>query len=684
MALKSSVPMGVCRLAALVSLLAACGGELPGSPEDSPLADAAASPDAVASPDAPTPATTDTPPASTDAPTQGPSDRDAAPSDRPVAADAGTAGPSCASAPALSAPENSANAGYAFTLRGVVAQHSTTPQGCFWRAGYAVTARFVSPVSARWRLGARTQGIRYLGVLDGCREDAVGERLRCASTRVAPTSPLDPPSISTDITLRAGQSVTLVANCAEDSTGCTAELFAVRIEDRGCFEADTPCEAGLACVSALVNNTWRGRCVPGTAPQLSDVRVFNVGVMTATAMDPDGDAREVVAELLDARGAIAPHRGNPRLETMLPSSGGGISLRLSVGRGYMFPESAVRARVWLRDGAGLESTRVEVPIEAPTVLAAGAPCVVHTSDPLTHIAECGPGTRCLGGAFTPRCLPQTAPTVSRMAAWFDAVERTLSMDIEAHDPDHDINAAEILYLDAQGQELPGQSFSPYSSHRNIGARREGVYGLDERALPNGTARIRVRVGDSFGLWSPWTELTPTPAALVETGGRCDPGSTARMRCESGVAYCVPRVGDEFGRCEIPDPACPRYWNPARWALPATPGTYSVTGGPTTWSTPRPTCLTSRDRTGAEYEFVAPTAGTYRFVLEGPAGATFYALSLRAACGGPDETNELACRAADGTAGRAEIVRALTLGERVMMVATTTGSGLTYRLSVTVP
>jgi len=678
MALKSSVPLRVCLLAALGSFLVACGGELPIAPEDGP------SPDAAVAADAPTPATPDAPAASTDAPSPSRSDGAVAPSDRPVSTDASTTPPLCASAPELSAPANSTSAGQAFVLRGVVAQHATTPQGCFWRAGYAVTTRFVSPVAARWRIGARTQGIRYLGVADGCGADGPGERLRCASTRVAPTSPLDAPSIATDITLRAGQSVTVVANCAEDATGCTAELFATQIEDRGCFETDTPCAAGLACVWSTENRVSRGRCVPGTAPRLSDVRLFNVGVMTATVVDPDNDPREVLAELLDARGDIVEHRGLPRLEAALPQNGGSVSMRLSLGRGYTLPENAVRARVWLRDGAGLESARVEVPIEAPTVLAAGAICVFRTSDPITHIAECGPGTRCLGGAVTPRCLPQTAPTVSRMAAWFDATERALSVDIDATDPDHDISAAEIVFLDAMGRELPGQSFQPYSSHRSLAARREGVFGLDERAVPTDTVRVRLRVGDSFGLWSAWTELTPTPTTRVETGGRCDPTSTARIRCVPGVAYCVPRVGEEQGRCEAPDAACPRHWNATRWALPATAGTYTTTGVSITWSTPRLTCHTPRDRGGTEYEFVAPTAGTYRFVLEGPDGASHYALALRAACGGPEANAELACAVADGTLGRAEIVRTLSAGEPVMIVVSASGASLVHRLSVTVP
>lgn|GEM_PF-5588653 len=40
-------------------------------------------------------------------------------------------------------------------------------------------------------------------------------------------------------------------------------------------------------------------------------------------------------------------------------------------------------------------------------------------------------------------------------------------------------------------------------------------------------RIRLRVGDAFGLWSPWTELTPTPAATVAARPPCDPDSRAR-------------------------------------------------------------------------------------------------------------------------------------------------------------
>lgn len=665
-------------LAALASVLVACGAEPPVTSDGTPSGDAAVSTDAQA------PATDDAPRAAADVPTQHTADAGAVPSDHPLGADASAPPPSCAAAPELIAPTNGSRDGRAFTLRGVTSRYSTSPQGCFWGAGSAVTARFVSPVGARWRLGARSASNGYFSAHDGCRGDAPGERLRCESTRVAPGSPLEAPSVSTAMTLRAGQAITLVLNCSSGTMECAADLFAEQIPDRGCFETDTPCEAGDACVWVYENNASRGRCVPGTAPSLRDVRVFNVGVMTATVTDPDGDHRQVFAELLDARGAIILQRGSPSFEGELQSLGRSIAVRLAIGRGYTFPAEALRARVWLRDGAGLESERVEVPVEAPTLLPAGAACVIHTSDPLTQIAACGPGTRCLGGESAPRCLPQTAPAVTRVAAWFDPVERAMVVDIDASDPDHDISTAEIVFLDAQGSELPGQSFSPYSSRRGLLTRREGVFGLDERGVPNGTARVRLRTGDSFGLWSAWSEVTPTPSTVVETGGRCDPESTARMRCESGVAYCVPRVGDAFGRCERPDPSCPRYWNAARWALPATAGTYSVTGSALTWSTPSVTCMASRDRNGVEYEFVAPVSGSYRFVLEGPPGVTHYSLALRDACGGPELVSELACGAANGAAGRAELVRTLTAGDAVMIVVSSAGAGLQHRLSVTVP
>lgn len=673
MAPNSNLPA---RLAVLASVLVACGAEPPVTPDNTPSGDAAVSADAQA------PATDDAPRA--DVPTRHTRDGGVVTSDAPLAADASAPIPSCTAAPELSAPTNGSRDGRAFTLRGVASRYSASPQGCFWDAGSAVTARFVSPVDARWRLGARSASNGYFSAHDGCRGDAPGERLRCESTRVAPASPLEAPSVSTAMTLRAGQAITLVLHCGSGATGCAADLFAEQIPDRGCFETDTPCATGDACVWVYENSAARGRCVPGTAPSLRDVRVFNVGVMTATVTDPDRDHRQVFAELLDARGAVILQRGSPSFEGDLQSLGASVAVRLSIGRGYTFPAEALRARVWLRDGAGLESERVEVPVEAPTVLPTGAACVVHTSDPLTQTSTCGPGARCLGGETVPRCLSQTAPAVTRIAAWLDPVERAMAVDVDASDPDHDISVAEIVFLDAQGSELPGQSFSPYSSHRGLLTRRAGVFGLDERGVPSGTTRFRLRAGDSFGLWSAWSEVTPTPAAVVETGGRCDPASTARTRCEPGVAYCVPRVGDAFGRCERPDPSCPRYWNAARWSLPATAGTYAVTGGALTWSTPRVTCLASRDRNGVEYEFVAPVTGSYRFVLEGPPGAAYYTLALRDACGGPELDSELSCGAADGAAGRAELVRTLTAGDPVMLVVSSSGAGLPHRLSVTVP
>lgn len=645
------------RTVVLASLLVACGGPLPEATRE-----------ARYEPDTP-PALSVPPPAP---------DASLPPSDHPavIEADATTR---CESAPELSAPENESRERGAFVLRGLSSRSFETAQGCYWRGGHAILARFVAPRAGRWRMGVQGVAIRYLSVNDGCE----GERLRCESNLVRAENPLDAPSLSTAITLRAGQALSLVVTCARDDMSCAADLFAQRVEDRGCFETDTPCEPGLACVWTYENNTARGRCTPGTAPRLRDVRVYSVGAMSASAVDPDGDHRRVFAELLDARGEITPLRGDRTLEGEVEGQGATTAVRWLLGRGYPMPDDAVRARVWLRDGAGLESERVEVPIEAPTELAEGQSCVLATSDPFTQITVCEAGTRCLTDGSVARCIRQRAPTLPRAAAWYDATERALSIDLDATDPDQDIRAAQIEFLDAQGVSLPGQSFAPYSSWRYLAERPDGQYRLDERAVPAGMVRVRVRVGDTFGLWSAWLEVVPTSSTTVAPGDRCDPTSTARVRCELGVAGCVPRVGEELGRCEAYERSCPRYWNASRWILSAA-GTYSVSGAPLSWSTPTVSCLQPRSRVGTEYELVAPRAGTYRFVLEGPEGFGGYSLALRDACGGPDLSAEHACRAADESSRRAEITRELAAGERVMMVVTAGGSGVRYRLSVTVP
>jgi hypothetical protein len=358
--------------------------------------------------------------------------------------------------------------------------------------------------------------------------------------------------------------------------------------------------------------------------------------------------------------------------------------RWLLGSGYPMPDTAVRARLWLRDGAGLESARVEVPIEAPTVLAEGALCVARPSDPFTHITVCAARTLCLGDGATARCLAQRAPTLTRAAAWHDPIERVLSIDLEAYDPDHDIDRAEVDFLDAEGRSLPGESFRPHSAWRNV-LGREGTYTLDERNVPSATRRVRVRVGDNFGLWSDVVEVTPTPTVTVAPGEACDPASTARRRCESRVALCVPRVGAPEGRCEVHEVSCPRYRNPPRWTPPATAGTYTVEGDSPGSSTPEMSCLSSPNRVGAVYEFVTPRTGTYRFVLEALRGGPAHALALRDFCGGSGLDAELACQVTAPALGssRAEITRALREGDRVMIVGMATG-GLRYRLAVTVP
>lgn len=652
------------RAALLLPLLGACGGELP------------AVSDEVA------PGSLDVP-SDAGAPKDAPPDAGVAPADRPSTAPDAASAPSCETSVDLGGPGNATAAGV-YVLRGETARRYATPQGCHWQPGYAITARFTSAGAARWRFGTRGAGVDHFSVHDGCRGGTTGERIRCVSDRTAPASPLDGTSMSADMTLAAGRSVSLVINCADDRAPCVADLFAQRIDDRGCFEVDTPCAAGLACVWTSERGAARGRCVPGTAPRLTDVRVYSVGVVTASAHDLDRDHRQVFAELLDARGEITPLRGNPRLDGVLEDRGALTEVRWVVGRGYPMPDDAVRARVWLRDGSGLESPPVEVPVEAPTVLPAGAPCVTPTADRLTQITACAPGTRCLGDATGARCLAQTPPTLTRVAAWHAAEERELAVDLEALDPDHDVAYAEIVFLDGAGAERPGESFEPYSRSRRLGTRPDGTLGIDERSTPAGLARIRLRVGDAFGLWSPWTELTPTPSTTVAVGAPCDPDSRARVRCETRRASCVPRVGEASGRCDAYETSCPRYWAPARWTLPPGAATHAVTVGATSWSSPRVTCLSARDRVGAEYEIVAPVTGAYRFELAGPAGAGGYALALRAACGAPDETAELACREADPSAGRAVIERALMAGERVMLVASGSTSLHGTRLAVTVP
>lgn len=590
----------------------------------------------------------------------------------------------CAAAPSLSEARNAVSRSGAFALRGLVAARTATAAGCHWRAGYAVLARFTSPTDARWRIGARGAGITSFSAHDGCRGDDPGARLRCNSDRVDATSPLDAPGPEFAITLRAGQTLSLVANCTSDTTACTADLFAEPIADRGCFEADTPCAPGLACVWRSEGRASRGVCVEGHAPTLRDVRVYRVGAATGSVIDEDGDAREVFAELLDRDGAVTPHRGSPRLQGSTAVLDVERRFRWLLGNGYPMPDNAVRARLWLRDGAGRESARVEVPIEAPTVLREGALCVARTVDPFTHITVCAPGTLCLGDGAMARCLAQRAPTLTRAAAWHDPSERVLSVELEAYDPDHDIGRAQIDFLDGEGRELPGESFQPYSAWRNV-LGREGTYTLDERAVPSATRRIRVRVGDAFGLWSDFAEVTPTPTVTVAPGEACDPASTARRRCERGVALCVPRVGAREGRCEVHEVSCPRYWNAPRWTPPATAGTYTVEGDSTSSSTPEMSCLSSSNRVGAVYELVAPRTGTYRIVLEALRGGPAHALALRDFCGGPDLSAELACQVTAPAleSSRAELTRALREGERVMIVGMATG-GLRYRIAVTVP
>ena len=660
-------PLRVCLV---VALLSACGVDVP--PADAALGDAPLADAALA----------DLPLA------------DAATPDAPVVADAydvitasdagGDVSVSCAAAPSLSEARNAVPRSGAFALRGVIAVRTSAATGCYWRAGYAVLARFTSPTDARWRIGARGAGITYFSAHDGCRGDDPGERLRCTSERVAATSPLDAPGPEINITLRAGQTLSLVANCTSDTTACTADYFAEPIADRGCFESDTPCSPGLACVWRSEGRVSRGVCVEGHAPTLRDVRVYRVGAATGTALDEDGDAHEVFAELLDRDGAVTPHRGSPRLQGSTAVLDVERRFRWLLGSGYPMPDNAVRARLWLRDGAGLESARVEVPIEAPTVLREGAPCVAHTSDPFTRTTECARGTLCLGGGATARCLAQRAPTLTRAAAWHDPIERVLSIDLEAYDPDHDSDRAEVDFLDAEGRSLPGESFRPYSAWRNV-LGREGTYTLDERNVPSATRRIRVRVGDNFGLWSDVVEVTPTPTVTVAPGEACDPASTARRRCESRVALCVPRVGAPEGRCEVHEVSCPRYWTPPRWTPPATAGTYTVEGDSPGSSTPEMSCLSSPNRVGAVYEFVVPRTGTYRFALEALRGGPAHALALRDFCGGPELSAELACQVTAPAPGssRAELTRALREGERVMIVGMATG-GLRYRLAVTVP
>ena len=266
----------------------------------------------------------------------------------------------------------------------------------------------------------------------------------------------------------------------------------------------------------------------------------------------------------------------------------------------------------------------------------------------------------------------------------------LSLDLDAHDPDHDISHAEVYFLDAEGRSLPGESFQPYSAWRNVRPGVDGTFVLDERGVPDGTRRVRVRVGDAFGLWSAFLEVTPTTSVTLAPGEACDPASTARRRCERAAAYCLPLVGERDGRCQTYEPACPRYWSATRWAPPAAAGTYTVDGASSTWSTPRVSCLegTDRvgfDRVGFEYELVAPRTGTYRVALEVFSGGSRYALALRAFCGGPALDAELACAPTVSDTGttHAAITRALQAGERVMVVVTGIG-GLRYHLSLTVP
>lgn len=589
---------------------------------------------------------------------------------------------SCAALPSLGGPETRATPRApgvdTYALSGLAAGPDSGRPSCAtdaWHDGGDVSARFTAPRAGVWRVSAHGVGLYALSAQRGC-----GSSGACAGFGPYAGPFVDAP-LSVDLPAERGESFALQLDGCPAGASCRYELRAERIGELSCAPGANPCAAGERC--RLLCDGARVQCLPAFSESALDAlgaatarafvdRSTGATYLQGTVAPWPGDAQDALSdytfyEPLSASGASL---GAPRGGATVTMRGGAFGPAL----GPTVSADTAQLRLWVGyrhsplggPGAPNLARAVTVPLEPWSRGAAGAAC---TPGELPSL--CAQQHRCVvaAGSASGRCAQSARLELTAVRGWSSVAEGRLRLELEGGMPGLVVNTATVELLDDAGAPVQ----APLSGY-TLSLLRDPAEGaflerFQDDNVPAATlqrarrARVTVHTTDgttSAPLEGPLAASTANPsgAECVASSAGCGEGLVCEEP-ETAVARCLPAPAPRV--CNLEESA-------ATWAPPAS-GAFAVRGVPRGFGG-FTSCSASRTAQSLALEFVAPTAGRYRFATTGIAS-----LELDTTCAAP-----LCMRGAADPALEAE----LTAGQRVPLRALATDGARSFEVRVTVP
>jgi hypothetical protein len=571
----------------------------------------------------------------------------------------GAGGGECGDLPVLDLNADGTAAGEGFTLTGSTGGEDLTSGSCtpaMSPGGSEVAVKFVAPSAALWQFdtAASAEGVdTILYALSDC-NDGLSE-VACNDDEGGVTSRI------------------LVQLAQGDTVFVVVDLF-----------------DGIAPTEFVLNATP----VQATAPQLDAVEAFvNLDTQAVglrmTGLDPEND---VVGFNLTVFNAAGEDLGGQAFELRpedLTQENGMFRAQTVIGLGELATETA-GVRISMIDDFGLESNLIDQPVEAPSVmLNRGDAC-----EPAQVFGLCPAADACDGEGEDFTCVEATAPTITAASVFVNPAAPfivdigggpwqvgAIGLRIEGTDPENNPAFVNVLFFDAEGNELSvigdgegSVGLAVFSAENGTwradtvvtfaGACAEAAVavfnecvdggGAEEQCLADTEASLRTcnnallaRVasarlvpGDATNKTGAAFEVAmvaPTPNAME--GGACGIAETLGI-CADGQ-YCYGPNGN--ANCGLPQIACAE-------GLPVTNLNDSMSAAGV-WTfdgdSSEAANLVGAGSCGgggpqALHSFTAPAAGTYvAEITAAPAGSDTL-IFVRTHCGLADAEFELAC------------------------------------------
>ncbi|MCK6576082.1 hypothetical protein L6V77_33935, partial [Myxococcota bacterium] len=544
-----------------------------------------------------------------------------------------------------------------WTLVGEVLPGGSEMTGLCGGGGPEKVYGFTVPSDGVWRfdtIGVETDFDTVLYLLDSCPTQADGQNLRCSD---------DVASLASGLLkeLDAGDVVYVVVDDWAN-TGGTFRLNAAVLPAVGerevcdAFSETDACADGLFCYA--LNRPGepiaeQGLCVPSTnPPRINSVTALrlpdDVVGLNIDGSDSEADATGLyLIELLAGNRAQVLDQATGQTELQLDafdnplgSENFVIGERLAIFANW--PQTTA-VRVRLLDSSGNVSPSATAQIAPVPVLNAGQLCDIRR---LSNV--CPEGQLCIDadgpeGAGRAVCAAPTAPTLDTVTVTSNPATATISLTYSGSDPDRDIEALAIVFLDRNGDVIdpPGQQVFTFDSIDWNGAAFTAHVRLRLGAESASTVALATAVYDPLaGSGVVVVEEFGEPA-VVGRNERCDLFFGGRDVCAAGNLCYSADFGAIDGTCQAPVAACPDFW-PVADLTDFPVGAEWRFDGSLADAVNRTTASCARMSAQDFYTFTAPQAGTYRFRTDSAEPGADTALVLRSFCRYNDFGAELAC------------------------------------------